>query len=157
MLLLGLAAKRWPEAAPYSRAQHSNVSQHPIGMNQDMIDWHMASGTPQSRAMYSRFIEMLDAIGPYTVHPAKSTITFKGSRRGFCGAHPKGQMLVGYFDLMRDLGPDSRIRSISPYTTRLFVHQFRLAKLDEMDKTFQHWLVEAYGIGRGEHLLATRP
>jgi hypothetical protein len=125
-------------------------------VDQDTINRHLANGTPQSKALYSRFVEILDAIGPYTVHPAKSTITFKGTRRGFCGAHPKGQTLVGYFDLMRELEPDTRIRSISPYTKKLFVHQFRVATLDEMDKTFQQWLADAYGVGRGDHLLAFR-
>jgi hypothetical protein len=91
-------------------------------MDDPLFKQHMANASPQGRQLYLGFVEHLDAIGPYSVHPAKSTITFKGSRRGFCGAHPKGDVLVGYFDLMRALDADPRVRSVSPYTKTLFVH-----------------------------------
>lgn len=121
-------------------------------MSEDIFKRHMENGTPNSRALYSRFVELLDKIGSYTTHPAKSTITFKGTRRGFCGAHPKKDNLMGYFDLMRPLEADPRIRSVSPYTKKLFVHQFRIASLEEMDETFQGWLQEAYRVGQGDHI-----
>jgi hypothetical protein len=120
---------------------------------EDLISWHLENGTPDSRAMYARFVHMLDQIGPYTVHPARSTITFKGTRRGFCGAHPKGERLVGYFDLTRQVDADVRVRSVSPYTKRLFVHQFRVLTLSDLDNEFKNWLVEAYAVGQGKHLL----
>lgn len=112
----------------------------------------MANASPQGRLLYARFVEILGAVGEYSVHPAKSTITFKGRRRGFCGAHPKGDALVGYFDLTRQLGPDRRLRTISPYTKKLFVHPFRILALDEMDEVFVGWLTEAFAVGQGEHL-----
>jgi hypothetical protein len=121
-------------------------------MGDPLFKQHMANASPQGRQLYLRFVEFLDAIGPYSVHPAKSTITFKGSRRGFCGAHPKGDVLVGYFDLMRALDADPRVRSVSPYTKTLFVHQFRITALEQMDETFRQWLTEAFGVGRGDHL-----
>jgi hypothetical protein len=124
-------------------------------MNEAIVKQHMENGTPNSRALYDRFIEILDEIGPYTTHPAKSTITFKGTRRGFCGAHPKKDSLIGYFDLTRALESDPRIRSVSPYTKRLFVHQFRISSMGEMDETFQGWIREAYPVGQGEHLTQT--
>lgn len=124
-------------------------------MDNDLVQQHMENGTPTSRALYERFVEMLDQIGPYTTHPAKTTITFKGTRRGFCGAHPKNDNLIGYFDLMRALEPDPRVRSVSPYTKKLFVHQFRITSLEEMDETFHGWLREAYRVGQGEHLSKT--
>ena len=124
-------------------------------MNEDIVQQHMENGTPKSRALYDRFVEILDDIGPYTIHPAKSTITFKGTRRGFCGAHPKKESLIGYFDLTRELESDPRIRSISPYTKRLFVHHFRISSMEELDETFRAWIQEAYGVGQGDHLKKT--
>ena len=121
-------------------------------MSEAIIKQHMANGTPKSRALYDRFVQILDEIGPYTTHPAKTTITFKGTRRGFCGAHPKKDNLIGYFDITRELEPDPRIRSTSPYTKRLYVHHFRIASIEEMDETFQGWIREAYGVGQGDHL-----
>ena len=124
-------------------------------MTEDLIGQHMQHGTPNSRALYDRFVAILDTIGPYTTHPAKTTITFKGTRRGFCGAHPKNDSLHGYFYLTRALAPDPRLRSVTPYTKRLFVHQFRVSTLDELDETFAGWLREAYRVGQGEHLKPT--
>ncbi|NJL53971.1 hypothetical protein HC928_01610 [bacterium] len=53
---------------------------------------------------------------------------------------------------MRAIDSDPRIRSVSPYTKKLFVHQFRITDLEEMDETFQGWIREAYLVGQGEHL-----
>jgi hypothetical protein len=117
---------------------------------------HMANGTPESQALYTRFRAILDSLGPYSVHPAKTSITFKGSRRGFCGAHPKKSALIGYFDLMRPLEPDKRIKKIYPYTKTLFVHQFRVVSSVELDAVFRSWLAEAYLVGQGAHLAKSR-
>jgi hypothetical protein len=126
-------------------------------MSDDLLKQHMENGTPNSRALYGRFVQILDEIGTYTTHPAKSTITFKGTRRGFCGAHPRKDRLIGYFDLTRAIEADPRIRSVSPYTQKLFVHQFRIASIEEMDETFQGWIREAYRVGQGDHLKKTPP
>ena len=66
---------------------------------------------------------------------SKTAISFKGTRRGFAGAKPKKRWLDGFLDLQRQL-TDPRIRSASPYTTRLFVHQFRVETLDQLDEDF---------------------
>jgi hypothetical protein len=121
-------------------------------MDDPVFKQHMASASPQGQQLYLRFVALLDAIGPYSVHPAKSTITFKGARRGFCGVHPKGDVFVGYFDLMPALHADPWVRSVSPYMKTHYVHQFRVTTLEQMDETFKQWLTEAYGVGRGDHL-----
>jgi hypothetical protein len=118
-------------------------------MSDDIIKQHMENGTDNSRALYDRFVQILDGIGTYTTHPAKSTITFKETRRGFCGAHPKKDNLIGYFDLTRAIESDARIRSVSAYTQKLFVHQFRISSIEEIDETFQGWIREAYDVGAG--------
>ena len=40
----------------------------------------------------------------------------------------------------------------SPYTKRLFVHQFRVVSLDQLDDEFTGWVREAYSIGAGAHM-----
>lgn len=119
---------------------------------EDLVKQHLANGTSTSRDLYARFIEVLGTIGPFTVHPAKTSITFKGTRRGFCGAHPKGEKLIGYFDLMRKLPPDPRLGAVSAYTKTLYVHHFRITSLDQLNEEFQGWLREAYAVGQGAHL-----
>jgi hypothetical protein len=102
-------------------------------------------------ALYRRFVELVEACGPVTYAVAKTTITFKGSRRGFAGAKPTPRGLAGYLDLQR-LVEDPRIMSASPYTKRLYVHQFRITAPDELDDEFAGWLREAYTVGQGTHL-----
>lgn len=113
-------------------------------------------GKPQSSIeLFSRFVEVLQGLGPFEVSPSKTTITFKGKRRGFAGARPTAAGLRGYFDAQRDIlasTGDHRITRVSPYTKRLFVHHFRLTSPDELDDTVVAWLAEAYAVGEGDHL-----
>jgi Domain of unknown function (DUF5655) len=115
------------------------------------VDDHLRGRDPAVIRLYERFVELLRACGPFEVSVAKTAITFKGSRRGFAGAKPKNQWLDGYLDLQRQL-KDPRIRRASPYTKRLFVHQFRVTALDQLDEEFAGWVREAYEVGEGRHL-----
>jgi hypothetical protein len=118
-------------------------------------DWTVArhlAGQPEFAVeLYAEFIRMLESIGPFTYSVSKTTITLKGTRRGFAGARPVAAGLRGYFDLQREVH-DRRITSASPYTGRLFVHHFRVATLSDLDDDFLGWLREAYAVGNGEHL-----
>ena len=113
-------------------------------------------GKPQSSVdLFLRFVEVLKELGPFEFSPSKTTITFKGKRRGFAGARPTADGLRGYFDAQRDIlaaTGDQRILSVAPYTKRLFVHHFRLVSQDELDDTLVGWLAEAYAVGGGDHL-----
>ncbi len=102
-------------------------------------------------ALYRRFVTMVESCGPFTSAVSKTAITFKGARRGFAGAKPKQRSLDGFFDLQREVA-DPRILRCSPYTNRLFVHQFRVSSLDQLDEQFAGWVREAYEVGSGGHL-----
>ena len=80
---------------------------------------------PEVIALYHRFIELVQACGPFTCAVSKSAITLTGTRRGFAGAVPGERALRGYLDLPR-LVQDPRITRSSPYTKRLYVHHFRI-------------------------------
>ncbi|MGK3954548.1 DUF5655 domain-containing protein [Microbacterium sp. I2] len=112
---------------------------------------HLADQPEFAVELYHRFIEMVESIGPFTYAVSKTTITVKGERRGFAGPRPYRSGLRGYFDLQREV-TDPRIISVSPYTQRLFVHQYRVASMDDLDEEFAGWLQEAYVVGNGAHL-----
>ncbi|MEV4133023.1 DUF5655 domain-containing protein [Dactylosporangium sp. NPDC049742] len=118
-------------------------------------DWtvedHLRGKPAGSVALYHRFVELVEACGPFTYAVAKTTITFKGSRRGFAGARPTTHGLAGYLDLER-MVEDPRILRASPYTKRLFVHQFRVGDRGQLDDAFAGWVAEAYEVGQGGHL-----
>ena len=124
------------------------------------VERHLDGKPDVAVDLFHRFRATLEGFGPVALSPSKSTVSFKGSRRGFAGAHPTATGLRGYFDLQRDLlasGTDLRITSTTPYTSRLFVHQFRLTSADQLDETFVGWLAEAYAVGQGAHLSRRLP
>jgi Domain of unknown function (DUF5655) len=112
---------------------------------------HLRDCDPAVIRLYERFVELVQACGEFEVAVSKTAISFKGRRRGFAGAKPKKRRLDGYLDLQRQL-TDPRIRSASPYTKRLFVHQFRVETLDQLDEDFTGLIREAYDVGKGLHL-----
>jgi Domain of unknown function (DUF5655) len=120
-----------------------------------MTEWtvadHLAGKPDEVVALYRRFIALVDDCGPVSYRVTKTAITLKGSRRGFAGAKPKNRCLDGYLDLQRVV-TDPRIMRSSPYTTRLFVHQFRITSPDQLDPEFAGWIGEAYAVGSGAHL-----
>ncbi|HEY6746081.1 MAG TPA: DUF5655 domain-containing protein [Mycobacteriales bacterium] len=115
------------------------------------VEDHLRDQPAASVALYREFVRLVEACGPFSYAVAKTTITFKGSRRGFAGARPTARGLAGYLDLQRAVG-DPRIRSVSAYTKRLYVHQFRIGSADELDAEFAGWVREAYAVGAGAHL-----
>jgi hypothetical protein len=115
------------------------------------VERHLESVPDEIAALYRRFIDLVGECGPFTYSVSKSAITVKGSRRGFAGAKPKAASLDGYLDLQRQVR-DPRILRSSPYTKRLFVHQFRVTGLDQLDAQFSGWVREAYAVGAGAHI-----
>jgi len=115
------------------------------------VEDHLDGKPPESVALYHRFVELVDACGPCTVSVAKTAITFKGTRRGFAGARPTKAGLAGYLDLQRVV-EDRRFTRATPYTKRLFTHQYRITAPEDLDDDFAGWVAEAYAVGGGAHL-----
>jgi len=116
------------------------------------IERHLEAGSDQGRDLFHRFVEIVASCGEYTTSVAKTTITFKGPRRGFAGARPVGDRLQGYFDVMYRV-EDPRIRTASPYQKDLFVHHFRVDSADQLDGEFARWIADAYDqVGCGNRL-----
>ena len=121
------------------------------GVEEVTVMDHLLGKPEFSVALYHTFVGLIAACGEYTVSPSKTTITFKGERRGFAGARPDSKGLIGYLDLQRAL-VDPRITRVAPYTKRLFVHHYRIRDQAELDDEFAGWVREAYAVGQGAHL-----
>lgn len=115
------------------------------------VERHLAGQPDSAVDVFRLFVAAVEGVGPFTYAVSKTTITLKGTRRGFAGARPDRSGLVGYFDLQREVH-DPRITSVAPYTRKLFVHHFRLRTPEELDEEFTGWLSEAYAVGAGAHL-----
>ncbi|MGD0062944.1 MAG: DUF5655 domain-containing protein [Streptosporangiaceae bacterium] len=115
------------------------------------VEDHLRGQPASAVELYRRFAGLVEACGPFTYAVSRSSITFKGSRRGFAGARPTRTGLTGYLDLQRTVH-DHRITSASPFTKRLVVHQVRITRPEELDEDFAGWVREAYAVGQGAHL-----
>jgi len=116
------------------------------------IERHLEAGSDHGRALFQRFVDIIASCGEYTTSVAKTTVTFKGPRRGFAGARPVGDRLQGYFDVTYRV-EDSRIRSVGRYQKDLFVHHFRVDALEQLDEQFASWIADAYDqVGCGNRL-----
>lgn len=107
------------------------------------VERHLEAGTDHGRELFHRFVDIVAACGEYSTSVTKTTITFKGPRRGFAGARPNRDRLQGYFDVTYQVD-DLRIRSIAPYQKDLFVHHYRVDSLEQMDDEFVRWITDAY-------------
>lgn len=115
------------------------------------VEDHLRDKPPGSVALFHAFRELIDSLGPTTISVAKTSITFKGVRRGFAGAKPTAQGVAGYMDLQRAV-EHRTVRSVAPYTSRLYVHQIRITSREDMDDEFLGYLREAYAVGQGAHI-----
>lgn len=116
------------------------------------VEDHLQDADPAHVELWQQVVALIEACGPVTVLPHKTTVAFAGERRGFAGARPTKHGVDGFLDLQRPLAPDRRIRRVSPYTKRLFVHQFRVTSPADLDEEFAGWVREAYAVGAGAHL-----
>jgi hypothetical protein len=115
------------------------------------VEDHLAGKPAPSVDLFRAFTRLLDGCGPYETVAQKTTVTFKGSRRGFAGCRPTATGVTGFLDLRRPV-EDPRVTAATPYTKRLYVNHFRLTEPAQLDGTFRGWLAEAYAVGQGAHL-----
>ena len=111
------------------------------------VERHLEAGSEHGRELWLRFADLVAECGEHSLSVAKTTVTFKGPKRGFAGARPKGDELIGYFDVAYQVD-DPRIRNVSPYQKDLFVHHFRISSIDN---AVAGWIRDAYeqvGCGR---------
>jgi Domain of unknown function (DUF5655) len=140
---------------PDSSAMPGASSDHAPAAGTWSVEDHLRDQPEGSIRLYRRFVELVEACGPFTYAVSKTSITFKGTRRGFTGALPTRRGLSGYLDLQREV-KDARLISSAPYTKRLFVHHFRITRLEDLDDEFAGWIGEAYAVGRGAHMTARK-
>lgn len=119
----------------------------------ELAEAHLRDKPEASVDLYRRLEKVLLSLGGVTLSPSKTTIGFKGTRRGFAGARPTSIGVQGYFDIMEQLSTaDPRIRRATPYQRNLYVHHFQLTHAGDLDDEFLGWLHQAHAVGTGAHL-----
>jgi hypothetical protein len=59
------------------------------------VEDHLRDEPAPVVALYQRFVELVQACGPFEYAVSKTAIGFKGSRRGFAGAKPEPTAWMG--------------------------------------------------------------
>ena len=111
---------------------------------------HFRDKPPEIRALYYRVVALLDTIGPVRILPEKTRIAFQ-VRISFAQVTPRRRWLDGHVVLARRL-ESPRFRRIETFSPRNHMHVFRLTSPADVDDEFREWLVEAYSVGKQEHL-----
>ena len=90
------------------------------------VERHLEAGSEQGRVLWHRFADLSPAAASTRSPSRRRRSRSRGRSAAFAGARPKGDELIGYFDVNYRV-EDPRIRSASPYQKDLFVHHFRIS------------------------------
>lgn len=103
------------------------------------------------RAIYERFLALLESFGPVTVLPEKTRIAFQ-VRMSFAQLTVRRRWVNGHLVLARRAeGP--LFRKVETMSPRNHVHHFRLDGADEVE-ALEPFAREAYAVGCQHHLAA---
>jgi hypothetical protein len=111
---------------------------------------HFAKREPIVRELYDLVVATVRAIGPVTILPEKTRISFQ-VRMSFAQVTPRNRWLDGHVVFARRL-EHPRFRKIETFSPRNHVHVFRLTSPNDVDATFAAWMREAYAVGGQAHL-----
>lgn len=104
---------------------------------------------PTVRAIYDRFLAMLEEFGPVTVLPEKTRIAFH-IRMSFAQLTVRRRWVLGHFVLARR-AEDPLFSKVETFSPRNHLHHFRLDDPADVD-ALRAFAGEACAVGRQEHL-----
>src|SRR4051794_9066251 len=98
-----------PTAQPAKHPRRRRCCRLSGEQKQWTVDDHLRGADPASVDLFRAVEQLIRSFGPVSLSVSKTTITFKGTRRGFAGAKPTKHGVEGYLDLPRSLVGDPRI------------------------------------------------
>jgi hypothetical protein len=110
------------------------------------IEDHFTGKEPIVRQLFDRLDEVIRGFGPVNVYAQKTSIVFQVRVR-FARAMPKKQWLDGHFWLKRRAG-HARLTKVEHLLRADWIHWFRLASPEDLDREFVKLLRESYAIGK---------
>jgi len=119
------------------------------------LEHHFNGKPPEIRRLFDRVRSMVESIGPVRALPEKTRIAFQ-VRMSFAQITPRRRWLDGHVVLARRL-ESPRFRKVETFSPRNHLHTFRIERADEIDDELRAWLMEAYAVGKQEHLKQRMP
>jgi hypothetical protein len=107
---------------------------------------HFRGCAPSLRPLFDRYLAFLRSLGPVTVIPQATRITFQARVR-FAGAVVRRDWIEGGLWLKRRVD-DDRFTRAEHISGDDWVYRFRLERLSDLDAAVKRYLREAYEVGR---------
>jgi hypothetical protein len=108
---------------------------------------HLDAMSPDERAIWDRFVELVEEAGPSEMIVTKSRIAFRAAHRIFAGGFCKSRRLERFFDLTEPVSEkkrDERFRQVWEHAPRLWTHRLKIENIDELDEELGEWLAESW-------------
>lgn len=134
---------------PVCRRQFANRNQsHFCGKHN--LKAHFQGKPPAIRELYNLFLAEVRRCGRVIVLPEKTRIAFQ-VRMSFAAIQIQSTKIIGHLVLAQryDSPCFHRIDSISRQN---HVHNFRLAKREDLNEELRSFIVKAYAVGQQKHL-----
>jgi Domain of unknown function (DUF5655) len=110
------------------------------------LDVHLDPLTPDERALWDRFLELVTDAGPAEMVVTKSRVAFK-AHRIFAGGFFKSRRLEIFFDLphpVPEAERDHRFRAVWEQARLLWTHRLKLETQDDLDDRLADWLRDSW-------------
>ena len=111
------------------------------------LDVHLDPLTPEERALWDRYLQLVEAAGPSEMIVNKSRIAFRAPHRNFTGGFFKTRRLELFFDLPQPVPEqqrDERFRQVWEHSRTIWVHRLKVERLEELDDKLKAWLAESW-------------
>jgi hypothetical protein len=113
------------------------------------LDRHFDGRPTHVRALYERFLALVERSGPVRVLPEKTRIAFQ-VRMSFAQLTVRRHWVLGHLVLARRV-EDARFHKVESFSPRNHAHHFRLDEAEDVDR-LAPFVAEAYAVGCQAHL-----
>jgi hypothetical protein len=111
------------------------------------LEVHLEAMTPEERALWDRYVELVEAAGPSEIIVNKSRIAFRAPHRNFTGGFFKTRRLELFFDLPEPVSErerDGRFRAVWQHSKTIWVHRLKIERVEELDAKLARWLTDSW-------------
>ena len=111
------------------------------------LEVHLDALRAEERAIWERYVELVQAAGPSEMIVTKSRIAFRAPHRIFTGGFFKTRRFELFFDLpvpVPESKRDERFRAVWEHSRTIWVHRLKIERLDELDDTLAAWLAHSW-------------
>jgi hypothetical protein len=111
------------------------------------LEVHLQVMTPEERALWDRYVQLVEAAGPSDMIVNKSRIAFRAPHRNFTGGFFKTRRLELFFDLPEPVPErerDGRFRAVWQHSRTAWVHRLKIERLEELDAKLARWLADSW-------------